>query len=178
MYKVGDEVSYGLHGKCVITGIETKTLGANEVSFYQIRVLKNPITAKVPGKHEPSILIPVDTAPAKGLRHLMTKTDAETILKLLSEPDYHFELNGNWLAKQKLLEDVIRKEGAIGLAKVVGHVYVLLKQDAVPPSQVSRFYDNVYRIFLRELADAMDSTPKDIEPIVNRALRNKLSKDN
>lgn len=182
MFKVGDEVSYGLHGKCVITGIETKTLSSGEVSFYQVRQIKNPIIAKSasatkPSRNEPSILIPVDTAASKGLRRPMTRDEAEAVLRLLAEPDYHFELNQNWGTRQKTLEDAIRKEGAVGMAKVVGHLYVVARQDAVPPSEVQRFYDSTYRIFAREIAEALGLTSKEVEPILTRALKSKLSRD-
>ena len=178
MYKVGDEVSYGLHGKCVITGIETKELSSGPVCFYQIRTIKNPITAKNPNRKDPFILIPVDTAAVKGLRSLMSKTEAETVLKLLSDPDYHFEMDDTWVSKQKYLEETLRKEGPIGLAKVVGHLYVMIKRDAVPPTDVVRFYENVFRIFLRELTETLGANSKDIEALVNKALKHKLYYDN
>jgi CarD family transcriptional regulator len=178
MYKVGDEVSYGLHGKCIITGIETKELSTGTISFYQVRTLKNPITAKNPNRKDPAILIPVDSASAKGLRSLMTKAEAEIAMKLLSEPDYHFSMEETWVSKQKTLEEAIRKEGSIGLAKAVGHLYVYIKRDAVPPSDVIRFYENVYRIFARELCDTLGLTSKDIDPLLNKSLKQKLSYDN
>lgn len=178
MYKVGDEVSYGLHGKCVITAIETKELPAGSVNFYQIKTIKNPITAKNPNRKDGNILVPVDSARSKGLRSLMTKFEAETTLKLLSEPDYHFEMSESWVSKQKTLEEAIRREGPIGFAKVVGHLYVMIKRDAVPPSDVLRFYENVYRIFARELSESLGLTSKEIEPILAKALKTKLSYDN
>lgn len=177
MYKVGDEVSYGLHGKCIVTAIETKEMSSGPVSFYQIRSIKNPITAKNPNRRDPHILIPVDTAQTKGLRSLMTKADAETALKLLADADYHFDMNETWVTKQKILEEAIRREGSVGLAKVVGHLYVMIKRDAVPPSDVVRFYENVYRIFSRELADSLGMSQKDVEPLLTRALKMKLSFD-
>ena len=178
MYKIGEEVSYGLHGKCVITGIETKELSNGTFSFYQIRSIKNPITAKNPNRKDPYILVPVETAATKGLRRPMTKQDAENVLKTLAEPDYHFEMSDTWVSKQKTLEEALRKDGAIGFAKVVGHLYVMIKRDAVPPSNVVKFYDSVYRIFIRELSESLSLTPKEIEPMVTRALRNKLAYDN
>ncbi len=179
MFKVGDEVAYGLHGKCVITAITTKDLSAGPVSFYQIRAIKNPIAAKVINPNEPAILVPVDSAKSNGLRALMTKEDAETALKLLAEPDYHFELTETWVSKQKKLEEAIRREGFIGLAKVIGHLHVCMSRDAVPPSTVTKFFDSVFRIFSRELAETMGfPAMKDVEPMINRALKAKLAQDN
>lgn len=178
MYKVGDEVSYGLHGKCVVTGIETKELSVGNVSFYQIRSIKNPITAKNPNRKDPFILVPVDSAAAKGLRRPMSKEEAETALKLLADRDYHYDMSETWVSKQKTLEEAMRVEGSAGLAKVVGHLYVMIKRDAVPPNSVVKFYENVYRIFLRELSESLSAAPKELEPIINRALKTKLSYDN
>lgn len=175
MYKVGDEVSYGLHGKCVITGIETKELSSGPVNFYQIRTIKNPITAKNPNRKDGFILIPVSNAAVTGLRPLMTKSEAEIVLKLLADPDYHYEMSETWVSKQKTLEEAIRKEGAVGLAKVVGHLYVMIKQDVVPPSDVMRFYDNVYKILAKELSESLGIAPKNLEPLVLRALKSKLA---
>lgn len=178
MYKVGDEVSYGLHGKCVITAIETKEMPSGPVCFYQIRSIKSPISAKSPGRNEPHILIPVETAQSKGLRPLMTKPEAEKVLEMLAEPDYHFELNMPWVAKQKLLEEALRKEGAVGLAKVVGHLHVMIKRDAVPPNVVVRFFESVYRILARELSESLQVSSKEVEPLLARSLKSKLSYDN
>lgn len=178
MYKVGDEVSYGLHGKCVVTGIETKELSSGPISFYQIRSIKNPITAKNPNRRDPYILIPVETAQVKGLRSLMTRAEAEAALKLLEDPDYHFEIRETWVSKQKTLEEALRKEGSVGLAKVVGHLYVMIKRDAVPPSVVIRFYENVYRIFAKELSETLGLSTKEVDALTGKALKHKLSYDN
>lgn len=177
MFKIGDEVSYGLHGKCVVTGIETKEIASSSVTFYQIRSIKNPITAKIPNKNEPQILVPVDNAASKGLRALMTKGEAENILKFISEPDYHFDLSQTWVSKQKQLEECIRKEGSTGLAKVVGHLFVMTKRDAVPPSEIQKFFQSAFKILNRELADSLDIQTKDMEPLLLKALKTKLSKD-
>ncbi len=178
MFNIGDEVAYGLHGKCQIVGIVNKELSTGTVNFYQVRTIKNPIAAKFVNPNDAAILIPVNSAISNGLRPLMTKEEAEKALHFISQPDYHFELNETWVSKQKKLEECIRKEGHTGLAKVVGHLYVLMKKDAVPPTNVTKFYETVSRIFMRELGDAMGLTSKDIEPLVLKALKAKLSKDN
>ncbi len=177
MYKVGDEVAYGLHGKCVITGIATKDLATGPVSFYQIKTVKNPIIPRPANPNDPAILVPVESAAINGMRPLMSKEQAEEALKILADQDYHFDMNTTWVTKQKKLEETIRKEGFTGLAKVVGHMYVLTKKDAAPPSNITKFYDSVFRIFLRELADTMGLTGKDMEPIVLKALKTKMSLD-
>lgn len=179
MFKVGDQVAYGLHGKCEITGISTKEMGDTTVEFYQVRQIKNPIAAKIVNPNEPAILIPVSSATNKGLRALMSKEQAEEILALLSSADWHFEMNETWISKQKKLEECIRKEGYTGLAKVVGHLHVQLKRETVPTSAVQKFYDSVERIFAKELAEALGlPAAKDAELLIARALKNKVAANN
>src|SRR4051812_19919362 len=101
MFKVGDEVAYGMHGKCLVTGIYTKELSTGPVEFYQIRVIKNPIAAKTVNPQDPAILVPVESAATNGLRALLQKEEAEAIIQFLAEPNYHFEIKETWLSKQK-----------------------------------------------------------------------------
>lgn len=181
MFKVGDVVSYGLHGKCMITSIEEKTVGAQQYSFYSLVALKNPIIEKTLLKtllKDPNkILIPTLTAKEKGLRPLMTKEEAEKVILMIQDADYHFELTGPWVARQKTLEETLRKEGWPGLAKVVGYLHVLIHRDAVPHSEIQKLYESTYKILSKEISDAMGVTTKDTEPLLRRALKQKLSLD-
>lgn len=174
MFKVGNEVSYGLLGKCVVAGVETKELSSGPVEFYIIRSVKNPIAARKSNPNEPAIFVPVADAIKKGLRSLMTKEEVERNLQILSEPDYHFELNQTWVTKQRLLEETLRKEGGSGLVKVVGHLYVAIKRDMVPPPEVLRFYETVFRVLIREVAEILELSMKETEILITKALKNKL----
>ncbi|MGE4233855.1 MAG: CarD family transcriptional regulator [Bacteriovoracia bacterium] len=174
-YKVGDKVSYGLHGTCLITAIEVKELTDGPVEFYQIKAVRNTIGNKGFTLKDTNILIPVASADTKGLRPLMTKEECEQILRVLEDPEYYFELEETWVSKQKKLEEVLRKEGFLGLAKVVGHLFVVMSLDAVPSSEVVRFYDTVFKVLVREISDVMGLTIKETDTLVTKALRNKAS---
>ena len=176
-FKVGDEVSYGIHGKCVVTAIETKTLGDKVVRFYQIKALRNPLAPKVVAKNTPAILIPISSAESNGLRNPMNKEQADLVLRTLADPDYHFNLNESWGLKQKVLEEALRKEGAIGLAKVVGHLHYIMKKDAAPRGEVLRFYESVLKHLVRELGDSLDIQSRDAENLIFKALRSKLGRE-
>lgn len=177
-YKVGDEVAYGLHGQCVITGIEEKVVAGERLAFYQIRAIKSgPTAAKATQKNSPAILVPIATAENKGLRPIMSKAEAENIMHILESSEYYFELQQPWGIKQKILEETIRKEGAAGLAKVTGHLYILTKRDAVPSSTLMKFYETVERVLMRELSMALNLSLKEVGVLVQKALRNKLAAD-
>jgi RNA polymerase-interacting CarD/CdnL/TRCF family regulator len=178
MFKIGDNVAYGLHGKCEVTAITTKVLGDKEVNFYQIKQVKNAANAKS-SSHDTTILVPVDSAQAFGLRSLMTKEEAQYALELLANEEWYFEINDTWVGKQKKFEECIRKEGYIGLAKVVGHLYIQIKKEVVPQQNVLKFYNQIAKIFTRELADALElKNIKEAEALIEKALRNKLIANN
>lgn len=174
MFKIGDEVSYGIHGKCVITAIETKVLGDITKSFYQMKALRNPIAPKVPLKSAPAILVPVDSAEHNGLRTLIKKEETELALKMIvSDANYFDFYNESWTVQQKKLEDSMRREGFLGLVKVYSYLHDLLKGDPARRSDIIKFFESVQRNLFRELADALDTTVREIEQQVSRTLKQK-----
>jgi RNA polymerase-interacting CarD/CdnL/TRCF family regulator len=177
MFKVGDEVTYGVHGRCQITGIETKTIGSKEQDFYAMKPVMAPLVAKTSARAHASILVPVEQAQASGLRQLMTKDEAAMVMTMLADGEYYFERAENWVTKQRRIEECLRREGAKGLAKAVGHLHIVVNSDAAPRSDVTKFYDNLKRALIKEVAEATDAQTKDIEPLVNKALQKKLKAD-
>jgi RNA polymerase-interacting CarD/CdnL/TRCF family regulator len=177
MFKVGDEVSYGLHGRCVVTGIQTKQLEQGQLQFYEIRAIKNAAVPRPITKADPQILVPMSTATDQGMRSLMQRTDAEDVLKLLAEPDYHFALQQPWQERTKLLECCLRKEGPKGLAKVVGHLFMVIKCDVGPAVEAQRMYQAAHKALSRELSVAMDITTRGAEELIDKALKVKARKD-
>ncbi len=178
MFKVGEEVSYGMHGRCLIESIETKNVGTNPVQFYAIRTIKFNLNNKTVNKNAPSILVPVNIAESCGMRPLIQETDIESVLRTLSDRDYFFSLNENWLRKQKILEETLRKEGLIGFAKVVGHLFVMIKKDPAPAGEVTRLYDSLSRTLIREFSEASGKNLKESEITILKAMRTKLLADN
>ena len=177
MFKIGDEVSYGIHGRCQVMGIETKTISGSPVHFYQIRAVNfSPIPNKN-ARPSPNILVPVESAAACGLRTPLDREGVATVLRMLEDQEYYFTLQEPWTSKQKRLEEALRKEGATGLAKAVGHLHVLLQQDAAPRPEVSRYFEQVLRLLVREMAEITATPAKEVEHKVRRALKSKSRAD-
>lgn len=177
MFKVGDEVSYGMHGRCVIESIETKTIGGNSVDFYAIRTVKFNLNNKTVNKNS-AILVPVANANAAGLRNLISPELADKLMLMASDRDYYFAVNETWFKKQKNLEDCLRKEGAEGLLKVVAHLFVMTKKDPAPNTEANKLLDSLSRILVREISEAKGLALKDVEAALYKAFRNKLLADN
>ncbi len=175
-FKIGDAVFYGLHGKCMVTAIETKHLGAEEIPFYEIRAIKNPLTGKPStSKGTPAILVPVSQAVSAGLRPMMTREQAEQAMVLLAEPDYYFELNEKWHIKQKRLEETLRREGSLGLIKTVGHLFFFLKKSKSLNHEANKFFETVQKNLVREMSEVLDMPSKDVDAAIQKALKKKIT---
>ncbi len=177
MFKIGDEVYYGIHGHCEVTGIETKQVGGEAVAFYAIRAVRTVPVPKSTSRSQAQILVPVTNAQNTGLRPLMTAEQTSQILLMLADQEYYFPLGENWVVKNRHLEDVIRREGATGLAKAVGHLHVLVKQDVAPRGDAVRLYESLLRSLVNEMTLALGKATKDVEITVLRALKHKLHAD-
>jgi RNA polymerase-interacting CarD/CdnL/TRCF family regulator len=177
MFKVGDEVYYGIHGRCEVTAIETKNVGGQAVSFYAIRAIRAVPLPKAMSRSQAQILVPTANTDKTGLRSAMSAELAAQVLVMLADQEYYYPLQENWVMKNRHLEDVIRREGALGLAKAVGHLHVLVKRDVAPRGDAIRLHESLMRALVNELALALDKAPKDVELTVLRALKNKLNAD-
>ena len=84
MYSVGDKVLYPTHGAGVIDSIEEKTLLVEKKSYYTMRM---PVG-------DMKVMVPLESADAAGLRRVVSKSDAENVIKKLAT-DEPYE-NSSW----------------------------------------------------------------------------------
>lgn len=171
----GAVVVYGFHGKCQVAGIENRTISGRDVPFYRLEVQKSPLSRS--SRPEPAIWLPVNTAGTQGLRTPMDRVQAEQALAILESREYYFPLSESWSTLQSKLESCLRAEGHLGLAKVYGFLQVLKKRQIVLSTEVSRFYENVSRLFMRELSEALNEPYRSLEVRITKLLRNKLHPD-
>lgn len=172
----GSPVIYALHGKCSIAGIETREMQGKPIRFYKLEIQKSALSRST--RQEPAIWVPIDTARERGLRSPIRNEDADTILKILISREYYFDASLPWASVQPKLETSIRLEGAVGLAKVMSYLYVLKRKQVVPGSDVTKLYETVTKLLLRELSEATGEPIRDIESKVAKAMRHKLMPDN
>ncbi|OFZ22428.1 MAG: hypothetical protein A2X94_01215 [Bdellovibrionales bacterium GWB1_55_8] len=171
-YQVGATVVYGLHGKCTITRVETRQISGESVEFYRMEVQKSPLSRS--SKAEPAIWVPVANAIDKGVRHPASKGAAASALQILSNREYYFSLKDPWHIMHPRLEAVIRQEGVIGLAKAASYLHVLKTHTAAPSRDILKMRENVNRLLLRELSDALDEPISNVESRVAVMMRRKL----
>ena len=171
----GSTVFYGVHGRCTVTSVETRNVGQQPARFYRLEVQRT-----VPAnthKKDTTIWLPVASAASSGLRAPLSASEAQSVFEVLESAEYYFSVKTPWQKAQAELEAIIRKEGAVGLAKALSYLHVLKSREAVPPKNMLRFAEAVYRMLMRELLDATGAIQKDLETRVDRLLRQKLRLD-
>lgn len=171
----GDLVVYGMHGKCKVVAIESRTVGSETLTFYKLEPVKNWIAK--PARKEPAIWVPVKSAVAQGLRNPLQTDQLEEIHSILSSREYFFTGTDPWHTTQSKLESTIRSEGAVGLAKAVSFLFVLRKRVAVPSSDMNKFWELCLRLLLREICDITQETSKVAEERITKLMRSKLLPD-
>ena len=175
-FQPGDFVAYGLHGKCTVTAIETRVIGGESIRFYRLEVFK-AIPSR-PSKREPAIWVPVNSSKECGLRSLMNAADVAATYVIFADRECYFSLNDHWSSVHPKLDASIRTEGCLGLAKVLSYLSTLKRRQVVPTAEVTKLYDQVMRILVRETAEIQAKLPRTIEDEITKLLRNKLLTDN
>jgi len=174
-FPLGATVIYALLGRCSVTGVESRQMGNEVIQFYKLEKQKSALSRST--RQEPAIWVPVSNAISRGLRSPMPAEKSEEAMRILSNREHYFQASEPWSSVQPKLEAVVRSEGGIGLAKVLSYLHVLRKRQVVPSTEVTRMFDTVYKLLVRELADALNLTPREIDERLTKGLRQKLLPD-
>lgn len=171
----GSIVMYPMHGRCLVQAVELRLIDGKPIHFYKLEVQRSTLSRST--RPEPAIWLPVQSARERGLRAPIGADNAVAVMAVLMSREYYFQINEPWSSVQPKLENIIRQEGAIGLAKAMSYTHVLIKKQIVPPSELIRFHENLSRLLFRELSEALNEQIKTLEEKVARGLRQKLLPD-
>lgn len=167
----GSTVIYGIHGKCSVLSIETRSIGGKSMSFYKLEPIKPPLSKST--RKDPAIWVPVENAAQMGLRTPSSSEDLDKIYELLANEDAFFDLKELWSAVQPSLEIAIRNEGIMGLAKVVGYLHLKKRKNISLPTDIQRYFDSVLRALVKEIVDITQATAKQTEELIFKNLKQK-----
>ena len=110
-FKVGDKAVYPGHGLGRITSIETKEISGARQKFYSILLTSSDM----------KIMVPENRMKAVGLRSVITRQTAETVLDILQDrkTDYSLVTTGkNWSKKYQEYMKIIKTGNIIKTTKV------------------------------------------------------------
>lgn len=171
----GSPVIYGLIGRCTVIAIETKSIGQNSLRFYKLESKKTPQSRAK--NLESAIWVPVHHAKEQGLRAPANSNEALEALQILQGREYFFKTTDSWSEVHPTLEQTIRSEGILGLAKVFSYLYVLKRKQLVSHSEFTKFHELVHRLLFRELSESLAESMRAIEERVQKGLKTKLTYD-
>lgn len=175
-FQPGAPVIYAMHGKCQVVKTEVRLLDGANIRFYKLEVKKSSFSRS--NRQDPAIWVPVIQARDLGLRSPMTQEEAEVAMKLLNSREYFFDPHEPWSVVHSKLENSIRVEGGIGLAKVASFLFVLKKKQIVPSSEVLKLQETIQKLLFREMSDALLQPIRVIEERVLKGFKAKLIPDN
>jgi RNA polymerase-interacting CarD/CdnL/TRCF family regulator len=174
-FQVGDHVIYGMHGRCSIVRIDHKTVGGQTLSFYVLEAVKPPLTRST--KKEPAIFVPIQSAQSQGMRRPITNETIATVTNILESREYYFSAQLPWNVVLPQLNQCLVSEGAIGLAKVASYVHVRCKKYAVPPTELQKYSEQIFRLLNKEIGEALGLVSREAEELITKALRHKSHPD-
>ncbi len=168
-FEVGQTVIYGVHGKCLIKEIVSRTLDDTTVKFYKLEMVKNTASKK----QESFIFVPVKTAIDNGMRVPADENQSNAIFSILQNPAYFFKMSRNWQQTFQQLKTSIESEGAVGLAKSINFLHAMRKKQNTLSSEISKFEAQVLKQLVRELSDSLGETPVKIEERITKIFKGK-----
>lgn len=147
MYYAEDKVSHPTHGACVILDVCDLNMTGEQITYYKLA----PCFDK-----NASVFVPVDNATKIGLRPLMTKTQANSLMDSLAGTDEE------WLhdvqAKRKRYRSTFADHTVAGLYDKLSVMSAIIKRKAqkVLGSGDKMMLENIQKKVLSEVAVVLD----------------------
>ncbi len=170
-FEIGSDVIYGLQGRCVIVGRESKVVGTESIEFFKLQTQKAQLSRSK--KVEPYIWAPVHQAKKQGLRKPLSPDQVEGVQAVLTSHDIYFDVDQPWRITLKILEKAIAEEGVIGLAKVVSFFEGFKIKNPIPDQEIGRMDQLTFRLLTRELSECTGQSIKSQEERVMKAMKHK-----
>lgn len=157
MYSVGDKVLYPTHGAGVIDSIEEKTVLGKKTSYY---------TMKMPGG-DMKVMIPIESADASGLRRVISKSEAEEVIKKLAS-DEPCE-SSSWNRRFRENSEKIRSGDVYLVASVVKSLTKRERERGLSTGEKKMLSDSK-QIFISELALSLDKTKEEVSEMIEKSI--------
>jgi CarD family transcriptional regulator len=154
---VGNKVIYPSQGPCLIGPVVKKVIDGRATSFYPLAPLDGS---------GGELFVPVDKAPALGIRQLLEKSE---IPKLLGHLKKTAGAAKNW--KQRIIDNLklLSSGSAFDLAEVVESLTELNQTKALSPRD-RQTLDRARKLLICEISEVMRETKSAAEEQVDKAL--------
>lgn len=159
MFKVGDIVSYPMHGVGVVESIEKREVRGVEGLYYVLCFRTDGL----------KVLLPLDRAKEAGLRHIISAEEAEEVLAFIASCEAD-EPCANWNRRYRFNLDRLKANDAKSIARVVKCLSARSTDKGLSSGEKAMLHSA--RTFLvDELSAATGRPAQEISALVDTALK-------
>ncbi len=155
MFKVGDLAVYPAQGVGVIEAIEKKEIMGSKQLFYIMKILGNGMT----------IMIPIDSAKAVGLRDVISENEIPEVYKILRDRDITIDKQ-NWNKRYKEYLEKIKTGSVFEIARVLRDLF-MLRYDKDLSFGERKMLDTAKNLLIKEISVASRDEEAKIEQDIN-----------
>ncbi|AUS95579.1 CarD family transcriptional regulator [Clostridium thermosuccinogenes] len=155
MFNVGDKIVYPMHGAGIIESIEEKEILGEKRNYY---VMKMPLG-------EMKVMIPTHSVDEIGIREIISESDADKVLDILSEENVN--VNTNW--NKRYRENMVKIKGG-NIFEVAEVVRTLMQREHEKGLSTGerKMLNSARQILISELVLVKGMDQCEIENIINK----------
>lgn len=157
MFNVGDNIVYPMHGAGTINSIEEKEILGEKQQYYII---------KMPG--EVMIMVPTAKAESMGVRNVIDKQNANSVLNVLEKDET--EMSNNWNKRYRENLDKMKTGDIYEVADVVRNLSFKQKEKGTLSTGEKKMLTNAKQILVSELVLAEHSSKDEIEKLIDNKI--------
>jgi CarD family transcriptional regulator len=150
-FEVGDMAVHPAHGVGEVTGIERRDLGGSMNLFYVMKIIDSGL----------KVMIPTSSVVQVGLRRVMSKKEADKVLRILRAPEVAVDVQP-WNRRFRAYTEMLKSGSPYEIAKVLRDMY-RLKFDKDLSFGERRLLDQAKSLLVKELALAKQMKPGAME---------------
>jgi CarD family transcriptional regulator len=152
-FKLHQEIVYPLQGVGKITSIEEKKFKDDMLLYYIIYLEVSDMT----------VMIPVDKAEEIGIRAIVSKSESQKALKLITE-DYE-PVSSDWKMRYQMNLDLLKSGSVMDIATVVRTLYHRSKIKELPILE-RKLFDSALKLLVDEISFSLEKPKDEVEALI------------
>jgi CarD family transcriptional regulator len=158
MFKVGDIVSYPMHGVGVVESIEKREVRGVEDTYYVLCFRADGL----------KVLLPLGRAEEAGLRHIISAEEAEEVIAFITECEAD-EPCANWNRRYRFNLDRLKANDTKSIARVVKSLSARSSDRGLSSGEKTMLH-NARNFLVDELAAATGRSEEEIVALLGSVL--------
>lgn len=156
-YSVGEKVVYPMHGVGSIEKIEQRNMFGTPQLYYIIKISADEMT----------VMIPVDKSEELGLRPIVSNSEIEQAMTLLSE--LGDGMNEDWKIRFNNNREKIKTGSIFEVSEVVRNLFQRNKSKELSSSE-RKLYETAYQMLVEEISLKTGAPKEDVENMISERL--------